>query len=106
MNATLRKIINAHNLLSDKNLIWFPFLFLKPKPDTIITQSRILIMTLCFGGYAALALVIRAYLSGTVSTSLILKNIAYTNLAFFTWFQIVTSTLWNIRARELTEEKK
>ena len=106
MNTNIKKLIDLHNNLSDKRIIWFPFLFLRPEPKTFITQKRILIMTLFFGSYAGLAYIVRSYFNDTLNLQLALKSLFYGNLAFFIWFQVVTSTLWNIRARELNKGNK
>ena len=100
------KIIQIHNELSDKNFIWFPFIFLKPRPEVKITQARILAMTLCFSLYAVLALAIRSYLQGSFSAEMFTMPLIYSCLAFFFWFQTVTSTLWNIRAHALSRGRR
>jgi lipopolysaccharide export LptBFGC system permease protein LptF len=92
------KFVHYHNQLSDKNFIWFPFMFLKPRPEQQITQGRIIKMTFCFSVYGCLALFIRQLLNQQVNYT----SYLYIPVAFFLWFELVTSRLWNIRARSLS----
>ena len=95
------RIIEFHNRLSDKTFVWFPFQFLRPAQDHLITQARIILMTLCFGIYGLLALTIRYFFLDELIWSRFLQGAAYVFFGFFVWFQLVTSRLWNIRAKQL-----
>lgn len=99
MNINLRKVVDLHNYLSDKDVVWFPFLFLKLRPHQELTIKHWLLMTFCFGHYFALVLILKTYL--TSSELSIFPSIIKGTLIFGFWFACVTRPLWNLRAREL-----
>jgi hypothetical protein len=58
-------------------------------------------MTGCFGGFALLAFSIMAIMNNALTLDYFV-SIFFTSFGgFFTWFNIVTKPLWNIRARSL-----
>ena len=95
-------IENFHNRLSDTNFVWFPFLWLKLSPSQSLTTWHLLKMTFWFGLYFNLA-----YLAKKVifQESVELRQFAQGQLGFmvlfFMWFNLVTKTFWNRRARRL-----
>lgn len=96
-----QRIVQIHNTLSDKDLIWFPFIGLKPKPHQTIGIGRILLMSLCFGSYGFLVWLIKSLLFSEASFSLDWIVYLYFVGGFFIWFRFVTSFMWNIRAKQL-----
>jgi hypothetical protein len=106
MKNIFYKVVKKHNELSDRDIIWFPFMFLKPEPNTPINRKRILAMTACFSLYGFLALLIKRFLIAdpspvSIFDDTLLNSAAQITFAFFLWFEFVTSKLWNIRARAL-----
>ena len=100
-------IAEVHNKLSDKKLIWWPFLFLKPRPDEAIELPRIFKMALCFGTYGHVVFLIKSLIQGGpfIYRDLILGQL-YWVVGFYCWFLLVTSLMWNKRARRLRGEQQ
>ena len=84
----LKVIVHHHGRVSDTAVVWFPFVFLRPKPYQPITVSRLLIMAVCFGIYAWGAALIFGQTEW--GPELFLG-------AFALWFSVVTRPLWNLR---------
>jgi len=85
-----------HNRASDTNFVWFPFLFLKIRPEILMTHKRTLIMTVCFSVYFNAVYVFKKLLFSEQVD--ILASQIYFTFGFASWFAIVTKTLWNRRA--------
>ena len=102
-----RKIITFHNKLSDLDLIWFPFIFLRPDKDRKIGQSRILAMTLCFSVYGLIVLTVKNLaLDGNLNPLALGQEFLFVAALFFIWFQSVTAPLWNLRAQEVAIHRR
>jgi hypothetical protein len=94
-------ITQFHNWLSDKDFIWWPFSFLKPSPNEIMTFQLTTYMTLCFGGLAFLMFSIMAIMNNAFNFSYGASVFFSCFGGFFIWFNVVTKPLWNRRARAL-----
>jgi hypothetical protein len=92
-------LINFHNWLSDKDFIWWPFSFLRPEKHEPITFKHTLLMTGCFGGFAFLAFSIMAVMNNALTFDYVVSLFVTSFAGFFTWFNLVTKPLWNVRAR-------
>jgi len=91
-----------HNRASDSNLVWLPFLFLKPKTNVMITPLRIIRMTFCFGLYCNFAYVIKRWFWGqTLDMNIVATAQIFWFIGFFLWFNLVTAFFWNRRARRV-----
>ena len=102
MKAWLNKVEHYHNLASDLDLIWFPFLFLKLKPHEVMTQGRIWVMVACFSTYCNGAYIIKRLLFGDELSLEVLGGAQLVCMGIFiVWFNLVTRPLWNRRARRL-----
>lgn len=92
--------------LSDKDFIWFPFLFLRPKPSQAIHLGRLVAMIFCFGLYGSLVWPLKQWLYGGPFT---LNGWAVFTLKCFgffaVWLSVVTRPLWNQRARALQAQR-
>jgi hypothetical protein len=103
----LKKIENFHNYLSDTNYVWFPFLFLKLKPEEELTIVHMFKMTLCFGFYLGLMYHVKVYFeTGQLGPEAILISILKGFMLFFVWFNVVTRPIWNRRVKRLSLEGK
>ena len=100
---TLKSFMALYHKLSDKDFVWFPFLFLRPRPEQSIGFRRYVVMGYCFGLYGSLLWPLKQLLWGegnwtwngwAVFTA---KSLAF----FYLWFAVVTIPLWNQRARAL-----
>jgi hypothetical protein len=100
--APLPKLIELHNRLSDQNFVWWPFLFLKLRPEESMTLSHRVKMVLCFAPYFAVGGALREFLLGHAVTIEQLIRWTLYGLGFFlVWFNVVTAPCWNRRARSL-----
>lgn len=98
-----RKIEDGHNQLSDTDFVWFPFLFLKLKPNQVMDVRHRLKMTPFFALYFALGAAVRDWILGAgVSLASSAEAFAWGFAIFFIWFNLVTAPLWNRRARRLS----
>ncbi|MGA0164075.1 MAG: hypothetical protein ACO3LE_07505 [Bdellovibrionota bacterium] len=105
ISTMLQKLENWHNWASDTKVVWFPFLFLKLRPHQLLTRKRILIMTPCFATYFCFSYLLSQSLLGrTYSLQAIFENLGLFLLIFFVWFNLVTYSFWNRRARRLQKE--
>jgi hypothetical protein len=99
------RIEALHNKASDTDFVWFPFLFLKLKPEQSLTLRRRAVMTLRFAPYFVAFLELRRFLFGRpVDGARIVSDLAVWLVVFFGWFNLVTATFWNRRARRLARE--
>lgn len=98
----LDKLTWFHGKLSDYNSVWFPFVFLKPKPREMIGPARRLSMILCFSLYGAGIYPLKQYLWNEPVNNYLWAAFGLKCLGFFAiWFRLVTVPLWNRRARLL-----
>lgn len=94
-------IAQFHNWLSDKDFIWWPFSFLRPEPQELITLKTIGLMTLCFGGLASVMFTILAIVNNAFNPTDAFYTFTACFVGFFMWFGLITKPLWNRRARSL-----
>ncbi|MBY0516323.1 MAG: hypothetical protein K2P81_05410 [Bacteriovoracaceae bacterium] len=98
----LDKLTFWHGKISDSSAIWFPFVFLKPKPNELITHARRLVMVMCFTAYGSLFWPLKQWIFSEEFNIHLWAVFSLKCLAFFTiWFRLVTAPLWNRRARSL-----
>jgi hypothetical protein len=103
--TTLRKVEDGHNWLSDTNYVWFPFLFLKPKPNVSIDQKRIFKMAPCFGLYFNAAYFVKRWIfDDPITLESVFWAQLYWTLGFYVWFNLVTAYFWNKRASRLQKK--
>ena len=98
----LKTCLRHYHELSDQDFIWFPFLFLRPRPDQSIGLRQYVLMVFCFGLYGSLVWPLKQYLYDSSVTwngwaVFTLKCFGF----FLVWFAVVTVPLWNQRARNL-----
>lgn len=99
----LNLITLFHNWLSDKDFFWWPFSFLRPEPDALMTLRLTSLMTACFGGLAFLMFTVMAIMNNAFTAEGALQIFFFCFVGFFTWFNLITKPLWNRRARELSK---
>ncbi len=104
MNDFLRKVEDYHNHLSDKSFIWFPFIFLKPRPNEPIREPRKLMMAICFGSYGTGVLMLKHYFFNTLSLETYTITLLKLTVSFYLWFSLVTCTFWNRRATRISKD--
>ncbi len=97
----LNIIAHFHNWVSDKDFIWWPFSFLRPEPQEMMTFKQVCFMTLCFGGLSFTMFTIYAVVNNASTPSSIASTFSTCFGGFFVWFSVVTKPLWNSRARNL-----
>lgn len=95
-----------HNWVSDKDFVWWPFSFLRPEKDELITFKLSLLMTACFGGLAFSFFTVFSIMNNVLTASSLVMTFLSCFPGFFIWFNAVTRPLWNRRARQLQEEKR
>jgi hypothetical protein len=98
----LYRIERLHNWASDTNFVWFPFLWLKLRPEQELTFAHRMKMTLFFGLYFGLLNVVRQALLGDPgSVRALALSVAEATGFFFFWFNLVTAFFWNRRASRM-----
>jgi len=98
----LDRLTAFHGRLADLNSVWFPFVFLKPRPDQLIGPARRLSMTICFTCYGAVMYPVKQWLFSVPLEQHAWAIFTLKCMAFFAvWFRVVTVPLWNRRARQL-----
>lgn len=98
-------IASAHNWLSDKDFIWWPFSFLRPLPNERITFSQTLTMTGCFGGLTFVFFTVFSFMNNAFSMESTFWTLISCFLGFLLWFNAITKPLWNRRATKLQKRQ-
>ncbi|MFK7824957.1 MAG: hypothetical protein AB8G05_12420 [Oligoflexales bacterium] len=99
----LDKLENYHNWLSDTNFVWFPFLWLKLIPSQLLTPMHIVKMTFWFALYFNFVYLAKRLIFGeTLGLAQFFQGQLGFMVLFFIWFNLVTKTFWNRRARRLS----
>lgn len=94
----LEKLVYWHGRISDTNYIWFPYLFLKPKPHEKISLIKAsLIMPPLWGIYMGLPYGLYFVVTEGWGLQNLLIYIGKFSLFFLFWFNLVTRPLWNKR---------
>ncbi len=94
-------LASLHNSLSDKDFIWWPFSFLRPKPQEDITLKLAGLMTACFGGLSFVMFTVFAVVNNALTFDSLVSTFFFCFVGFGLWFNIVTRPVWNYRARKL-----
>lgn len=103
----LRKIEDFHNWASDTRFVWFPFLWLKPKPQDFLRFKKLVLMSLCFGFYFGFFLTLRkSFQPDSNFLKNLPGNIGVSVFVFFIWFNLVTAPLWNRRANRFLNQQE
>ena len=101
----LDKLTWYHGKISDYKSVWFPFIFLKPKPHEMIGPARRLSMSLCFTCYGSVMYPLKQYLFQEPLNNYLWAAFTLKCMGFFVvWFRLVTVPLWNRRAVLLTQD--
>lgn len=103
--SLINLLASFHNWISDKDFIWWPFSFLRPEKNELITLRHVGLMTLCFGGLAFLMFAGFAVVNNVMTADNLIITFISCFLSFFLWFGLVTRPLWNLRARDLRQKK-
>ncbi len=101
----LSLIAAFHNWLADKDFLWWPFSFLRPSKETRMTNSHVLMMSVCFGGLTFLMFTAFAVINNMFTLELAFLTLIGGPPSFALWFWCITKPLWNVRARELQQKK-
>jgi hypothetical protein len=101
MNKIIDMIAAPHNWLADKDFIWWPFSFLRPKTTEYITFKHTLLMTLCFAGLSFIMFVCFAVANNALTADSLVSTFMFCFIGFLVWFNGVTKPFWNHRAKRL-----
>jgi hypothetical protein len=95
------------NRLTDIDLGWWPFLFLRPKKDQLIDTAALLNISIYFGVlYGAVFYCVWAILKRTgFSIASLLAHIVVFPIAFFVLYKCTFAVFWNRRARRLQSQR-
>lgn len=105
MNSLWENIIHWHGKISDHNVIWFPYTFLRPKPHQFIgLKQSVIIMPALWGLYMGLPYGLFFMFAKGWPILDVALFIAKFTLFFLFWFNAVTRPLWNARARRLSSQ--
>jgi hypothetical protein len=96
-------ITQFHNWLSDKDFIWWPFSFLRPDPNVLMTFRLTSLMTACFGGLAFVMFTMMSVMNNAFTADSAIQTFFFFSIGFFAWFNVITKPLWNRRARALAK---
>ncbi|NRA44112.1 MAG: hypothetical protein HRU09_04040 [Oligoflexales bacterium] len=97
----------VHNRLSDTNFVWFPFLWLKLSPSQQLTPWHLVKMTFWFGLYFNVAYLVKKLIFGeTIEIIHVFEGQLAFMALFYIWFNLVTKTFWNRRAKRINQGTK
>lgn len=101
----LEKLEKAHNQASDTTFVWFPFTWLRPLVTEEISTPRRIFMALAFGVYYGTFFSLKDYFfNNRAFFESIWTNTIGAIALFFVWFSIVTTPLWNRRAKRASKK--
>ncbi len=101
MKKLLWLVPDIHNWLSDRDFIWWPFSFLRPPKNELISFQQTLLMTGCFGGLSFVMFTAFAVVNNMFSFDSAIWTFIGCFGGFFAWFNLITKPLWNLRAKKL-----
>jgi hypothetical protein len=96
-----RALEDALNELSDNDLGWWPFLFMRPRPHERMSERRVLALSALYALPVGLfgAIAIRNAYADPHPHPLLIPPLAV--LVFFTFFRATLAWAWNRRAARL-----
>ena len=106
MIKILDPIAQFHNWLSDKDFIWWPFSFLRPAPQEMMSFKLTLTMASCFGGLTFVMFSVMAIMNNAFSFNYAFSVLVSCFFGFLLWFNCITKPLWNHRAKKLLKNHK
>ncbi len=96
------------NHLSDMDMSWSPFLFLRPEQNERLTSGRCLLLAALYGTMGGVALdaymAVSARTTGAVLPSPLLFPLALV-LGFFVVYRLTFVVAWNLRADRLAGDR-
>ena len=103
MKKLIDVIAGSHNWLADRDFIWWPFSFLRPKTSEVMTFKHTLLMTACFGGLSFLMFVFFAVANNAMTADALVSTFFFCFGGFLVWFNFVTKPFWNYRAKKTSK---
>jgi len=98
-------IANFHNWFVDKDFLWWPFAWMRPAKNELMTFKKTGQIALAFGGLITAIFIGLSIMEGRFSFEY-LFYLALMSFGFFwIWFSFVTKPLWNVRVYELRIKK-
>lgn len=94
------KIESFLNDLSDMDMLWWPFLFLRPQKNEFMTNKVLLKVTLYYGFTVAILLGLIQYCRGFEYNDVFIYMVLFI-LFFFVLFKFSFAYFWNRRAQKL-----
>lgn len=91
-------LADAHNWFADKDFLWWPFSFLRPKAHERMTFNHTLQMTTAFGALTSVFFLVFMAMNGGLTLEAGALTALSCFMSFFLWFNAVTRPLWNRRA--------
>ncbi|MEO6419166.1 MAG: hypothetical protein ABIP39_07155 [Polyangiaceae bacterium] len=91
------------NSLSDMDSGWWPFLFMRPSPETRMCNRRVAAIAGLYGVFAAMFANAVIAVSGESVRLSVVTFPVLTTLVFFVMFRITFAWSWNARAKRLSE---
>ena len=96
------------NLVSDMDMSWSPFLFLRPAQDERLTSGRVMVLAGLYGAMGGVALdawlAISARTTGAALPSPLLFPLALI-AGFFLVYRFTFALAWNVRAERLAGDR-
>jgi hypothetical protein len=94
------------NHVSDTDLEWWPFLFLRPEPCERMTSGRVAVRAALYGVFAGLLVNIVLRLTGEHRGMSPLAFPVATTLALFAVFRLTFAACWNRRAARISRGER
>lgn len=97
-----RRFEDRINALSDQDWAWWPLLTLRPRREQAISEARLLLIALLFGGFCAVAGVLLLYLLlGELLPQAAAVVVLLSLAVFYSALRLTLFRSWNRRAARL-----
>jgi hypothetical protein len=102
MRTQLDEIEETANGVSDADVEWWPFVFLRPRPDEPLSSLRVCVLAVLYGAPASLGmLLLDAAARRHAAPSIQLCFVASVCAAIFIAYRVTFAYFWNRRAARL-----
>jgi hypothetical protein len=101
----MKKIEDVMNNLTDSDMSWWPFLFLRPAKNECMDNIVVAKMSFCFGIlYSLVILTLLSVLGRSINMIFGGVLIIFFMVIFFVLYRFIFSIFWNRRAKRLAKE--
>jgi len=99
--SSFRQMEDVANWVNDMPAEWWPFEFLRPRPEQRMTTLRVLLVAALYGVFVGMLANVILIAGGHTAGLSVFSLPGYTTLSFFVVFRTTFAYFWNRRAERL-----